>query len=204
MADNAVQEVLAVNSYKGDSTAGGMQTFGVKLDATPFDKLAEYTFLQNREKWERRNTLNDDAAKKMASTLAIDINTPIPEYYSFLQTKQKELNKFIEGGHGLIYEDDPEANKEYNRKYAELVSLKNKAVSDGLKLNAEYAAIEQLPTQSEKDVALKTLEINKQELLKDGAETALTQKPLLKTGARYTKDQFDLPRSIGSHSISGR
>lgn len=193
MADQSVSDVLAVRSYKGDSTAGGSQTFGIKLDATPFDKLAQFTYFQNKEMWERQNTQDDLAAKEMAKMMALDVNSAFPEFYEHLNAKKDELSKLIQDDATVLnYQKNPEGYKKMQRLYGEIANDRTAATANDLKYNTEITRIKLLPVeeqQAQKDL----LEIEKKRLLMDGAAKGLQQKPLLAIGGKFTAKDFELP-----------
>lgn len=192
MADQSVSDVLAVRGYKGDSTAGGSQTFGIKLDATPFDKLALYTYSQNKEMWERQNTQDDLAAKEMAKMMALDVNSSFPEFYEQLNKQKQDISDMLKDPTVLDYQKNPEGYKKLQSAYADLSNNKNKAVANDVKYNAELARIEALPIEQQA-AQRAILDNNKKMLLGDGADKALKEKPLLAIGGEFKPKDFELP-----------
>lgn len=200
MADQPVSDVLATRSYKGDASAGGGVYYGVKLDATPFDKLAQYTFYENRDKWERKNKEDDAAALKMADMVALDINSSFPEFYDHLNAKKQELSEMLKDSSVLNYQKNPEGYKKMSALYGEIVADKNKAVANDVKNNAAQAAIALLP-EKQQEAAKAVLEIDRKILLAKGADYALKKGSLMTTGQKFEASDYAVP-TVGTVEFS--
>lgn len=191
-----VQDVLAVRSYQGDSKAGGSQSYGLTLDPSPFEKLAQYTYFQNRELWERKNKLDDANAIKVGELSALDPSSINPEIYKYFNDRKESLMKQAMSG-ALDYQKNPNDYIKFRKDWGDFNNQRTAALANQTKELQWENSI-----QSTDDPKLKSsIEAEKKyyvdKLYGDGIEAAFTQKAPLQTYNPVGQDVLGVP-SLGA------
>lgn len=189
-----INEILGIRSYQGDAAAGGGQVLPIKLDASPFEKLATYSFYENRDKWEQKNKKDEDAAKQIAELVALDPTTTNPEIYNYLNgLKQNIFNKIDEDPSVLNYQDNPQGYISLFRDYSNFKSARNKVTSNDVLVNKAITDANNQTDPLLREAMLADIEVQYSNQLKDGVESFINTKPLFSVTKPPTPDEFALP-----------
>lgn len=190
MADQSVSDVLAVRGYKGDSTAGGSQTFGIKLDATPFDKLAQFTYFQNKDLWERKNKQDDADALELAKMAALDIASTDPETLKYFDEFKTNLLDTAKSG-GLNY-DNKDKFVEMHKLYGKFTAERTRAsANDVIKL--QWDNLINTTEGPEKDDIIAERDLAMKKYNEKGARFALENKLALPGYNPISQTSLSLP-----------
>jgi hypothetical protein len=197
-----INDTLSVRSYKGDSVAGGMQSYGLTIDTTPIDKLAAFTFYEKKDLWERKNKKDDEDAKKLAEITALDPANSIPELYDFVNNKKNEVIDMMKDGMP-DYQKDPDTYVKFQKAIGELKNLAEKAAATELKVSGQRKENEKLG-EKEKIAADKYLDASINNFIRSvGAGKYLTNSPLIETGYKPDAKDYELkvPKELGVSKV---
>lgn len=191
----SVQEVLAINSRPGDSIKGGGQTFGITIDASPFQRLAEYTYLDNVEKTKVKAAKDKEVATEMGKAMSLNINTTNKEIYDELDKQKQEILYLVKNNKDIFdYNKNPEANKKWQELYGQFVANREKATAFDLLNNSATTEIAKITDPNEQKAARQTLENNRKIALSGGAGTFFkTGTQLEPVITKFDKSDFAIP-----------
>ena len=191
----SVQEVLAINSRPGDSIKGGSQTYGITIDATPFARLAEFTYLDNVQKQKDKVVKDQEIALEMGKALSLDINTTNKEIYDELDKQKQEILYLLKNNKDVFdYNKNPEANKKYQELYGQFTANRTKATAFDVLNNAAVSQIAKLDT-TEQQPAREVLENNRKISLVGGAKEFFKTGTQLETGlVSFKPEDFTVPK----------
>lgn len=191
----SVQDILAINNRAGDSVKGGGQTYGVTIDASPFQRLAEYTYLDNVQK-QKDKTIKDQAiATEMGTAMALDPNSTNKELYESLNKKKDEINYLIKNNLDVFdYNKNPAANIKLKELLGEFTANRAKASAFDVLNNSTVTAIGALPPEQQVS-AQKVLENKRKIALVGGADNFFKTGVQLDTGIMdFKAKDFKLPK----------
>jgi hypothetical protein len=189
-----IQEILSGQSYRGDATSGGGAAVGVTLDPSPFQKLADFTYYQNREMWVRQNKKDDEAANNIADITALDPNSPLKEQYEYLSEKKNEIIKEIENNPSVLdYQKNPKGWAALNRKIAEWGSERKKATANDIIYEKRMKEAQDDVDPISKGFKMKTLEEDRANHFSVGVKDALVTGTTLRSSPELTAENYKLP-----------
>lgn len=169
----SVQEILAINNRPGDSIKGGEQTYGITIDASPFQRLAEYTYLDNVEKTKAKALKDKEIATEMGKAMALNINTTNKEIYDELDKQKQEILYLVTNNKDVFdYNKNPEANKKWQELYGQFTANREKATAFDVLNNNAVAEIAKLPIEQQES-AREVLENKRSIALAGGASNFL-------------------------------
>lgn len=197
----SIQEILSGQSYKGDATSGGGAAVAVTIDTSPLQKLADFTFYQNRDLWERKNKQDAETAKEIAGFTALDPSSYLPEQYKLLSEKKNKITKMMEEDPSILnYQLNPDGWLAYNKELSEWGNMKKQAVANDLIYSKEQAGIDNDLNPYSKAAKQKLLDKSIQEHFAKGAEFALTQLPTLRSGYEFKPEDAKIPTITSSEN----
>ncbi len=180
-----VQEIIAINSRPGNSEKGGSQTYGITLDASPFQRLAEYTYLDNVQK-QKDKTIKDQAiATEMGTTMALDPNSTNKELYEALNKQKEEINYLVKNNLDIFdYNKNPAANTKLKELLGQFSANRAKATAFDVLNNSAQTEIGKL-TPDQQEAAKQVLENKRKLTLIGGADN------FFKTGTQLDTSIMD-------------
>ena len=192
----SVQDVIAINSRPGNSEKGGSQTYGITVDASPFQRLAEYTYLDNVEKTKAKTIKDQAIATEMGKSMALDINTTNKDLYDDLDKQKKDILYLVQNNKDVFdYNKNPEANRKYQELYGQFTANRAKATAFDTLNNAAVEEIAKIQDPSEQQSARTVLENNRKISLVGGAGNFFKYGTQLETGlVKFTADDFKVPK----------
>ena len=190
-----VQEILAINNRQGDAAKGGGNSIGITIDQTPFNRLAEYTYLDNVQKQKDKVIKDQEIAGEMGKAMALDPNSTNKELYEALNKKKEEINYLIKNNKDVFdYNKNPSANIKLKELLGEFTANRTKASAFDVLNNSTSTEIGKLPPEQQV-AAQKVLENKRKIALNGGADNFFKTGVQLDTGIMDFKPKdFKFPK----------
>ena len=200
----SVNEILGIDSYRGDPNAGNGFGTVVTIDPTPIQRFSTFKFYSDQAKWEQKNKDDANAAKQIADIAAYDINSPLTPYSDALKTKLKDIQEFTrQNPNALVYGRDPEGFQNLQKKINDFSNLRKSAAASDAIYAAGKTAIDVEPDLSKKTVMQKDLDIRVKELFDGGVDKA--QQRILASTSPPKPDDYKTPAvKITSYDVLGK
>lgn len=101
----AAEIAVGASSYQGNAALGGFDAGVIKIDPTPIQQLAQYSFYYNRDMWRQKQKDADDLVAELSKSSELDLNKLIPEErdqvvskYESLRVDAADIAKRMKGG----------------------------------------------------------------------------------------------------------
>ena len=191
----SVQEIIAINSRQGNSEKGGSQTYGITIDASPFQRLAEYTYLDNVQKQKDKVAKDQQIATEMGKVMALDPNSTNKELYEALNKQAEEINYLIKNNKDIFdYNKNPAGNVKMKELVGKFAANREKATAFDVLNNSAETAISALPPEQQVS-ARQVLENKRKIALVGGADNFFKTGTQLETGIMdFKKEDYTVPK----------
>ncbi len=196
-----INDITNASSYRGDPGLGGGVAVGIKIDATPIERLGTFAFYRARDQFELKQKQDAEAAKQIATMTAFDISSPLTPYREALKSQLSEIQDFVRANpNSLVYSRDPKAFQERQDKINKFLTLRKSATASDAIYNGRKATLDKETDPNKRKVLQEELDLDVKDHFAGGIDNVLGTP--LKSAADIKPDDYVVPDvTIGSFDV---
>lgn len=172
-----INDIVNANSYHGQADAGGALGLGVTIDTAPLQRLANFTYYRDKDKWEQKQKDDAVAAQSIANIAAFDVNSPFKQYTDDLTKEVTDLQNYIRENPNAIKYDpkNPQQFIDLQEKIGKIENKRKHATANDALYNAAKAKIELMPNKEDRDTQMELLDLRAKKLFANGVDDGYRQ-----------------------------
>lgn len=163
-----IQDILAINNYRGQGYAGGNVAVSVDLNTSQLNQVAQLTYYQNKDRYERNNKLKDEAAGILAEQMATDVSSVDPKIAKLLLDKKNAIGEMAENSFAFNRDKDPELFIKMEKEIGDLTNLLGANKKNQLIYNQEKKRIDGLTDLAEREREQEKFDLTNKIYYEDG------------------------------------